>query len=29
MVFRNFTALEPFQNDYPATNAAVNFPPPP
>jgi hypothetical protein len=29
MVFRNFTALEPFHNDYPATNAAVNFPPPP
>jgi hypothetical protein len=29
MVFRNFTALEPFRNDYPATNAAVNFPPPP
>jgi len=26
MVFRDLGALEPFQNDYPATNAAVRFP---
>ena len=26
MFFRNFGALKPFQNDYPANNAAVNFP---
>jgi hypothetical protein len=26
MEFRNFGGLKPFHNDYPATNAAVNFP---
>ena len=26
MQFRNFGDLKPFHNDYPATNAAVNFP---
>jgi hypothetical protein len=26
ILFRNFGALKPFRNDYPANNAAVNFP---